>query len=48
LKGTSEDRSGTKKLTIPFSVRNLMVGPDVGMQSQFEVEVEFVPEGDTP
>lgn len=44
LKGTSEDRSGTKKFDIPFTVRNLLVGPDVGLEASFQIEVTFVPE----
>ena len=44
LRGTSEDRSGTKTFAIPFTVRNLLVGPDIGLKSEFEIEVTFVPE----
>jgi hypothetical protein len=44
LRGTSEDRSGTEKFTIPFTVRNLLVEPDIGLRSAFEIEVTFVPE----
>jgi len=44
LRGTSEDRSGTEKYSIPFTIRNLLVEPDIGLKSAFEIEVTFVPE----
>ena len=38
-----EDQSGKNKLTIPYTVSNLYVLPETGMDVQFKINVEFIP-----
>jgi len=40
----SEDLSGTKRFSVPYTVENLKIAPDTGMPVVFDIEVSFLPE----
>ncbi len=40
--GKSEDRSGTKRFTVSYTVTNLKIAPDAGLPVEFNIEVTFV------
>lgn len=43
IKGTSEVLSGTKKIRIPYKVKNLLIAPGEGLQTEITVNVTFIP-----
>jgi hypothetical protein len=40
--GKEKTRSGTEKIRIPYTVKNLLVGPDEGLRVELEIAVRFV------
>lgn len=46
--GRSEERSGTETVHLQYTVKNLLVAPDVGMAVDIPLEITFVPEKQEP
>ena len=42
IKGTSEVLSGTKKICIPYKVKNLLITPEEGLHTEIIVNVTFI------
>ncbi len=43
IRGISEMLSGTKKISIPYKVKNLLIAPDEGLHAEININVAFIP-----
>ncbi|MFC1492749.1 Sb-PDE family phosphodiesterase [candidate division KSB1 bacterium] len=43
IRGTTEDRSGVRKINLPYIIKNLYVKPNEGMPVELSVNVRFLP-----
>ena len=43
IKGVSEVLSGTKKISMPYKVKNLLIAPDEGLHAKITINVTFIP-----